>query len=43
VGCLALGAVHSLVDFSLEMPANVYLLIFICALGLAPRERSAET
>jgi len=43
VGCLALGAVHSLVDFSLEMPANVYLLIFICALGLAPRERGAET
>lgn len=38
VGCLCLGGVHSLVDFSLEMPANVYLLIFVCALGLAPRD-----
>jgi len=34
--------VHSLVDFSLEMPANVYLLIFICALGLAPREKGRQ-
>lgn len=42
VGALCLGAVHSLVDFSLEMPANVYLLIFICALGLAPREKGRQ-
>jgi O-antigen ligase len=34
---LCLGALHSLVDFSLEMPANVILLITILALGVAPR------
>ena len=32
-----LGGIHSLVDFSLEMPANVILLITILALGVAPR------
>ena len=33
-------AIHSLVDFSLEMPTNVYLLIFITAMGLAPQAKS---
>ena len=33
---IAIGGVHSLVDFSLEMPANVYLLIFIVMLALSP-------
>ena len=39
IAAIAIGAVHSLVDFSLEMPANVYLFIFLIALGLAPRAR----
>ena len=37
---ILVAAIHSLVDFSLEMPANVFLLIFIIALGLAPRPAS---
>lgn len=34
LGALVLGALHSLGDFGLEMPANAYLLIAILALGL---------
>ena len=37
LAALCLGAMHSIVDFSLEMPANVILLITILALGVAPR------
>jgi len=33
---LVICALHSLVDFSLEMPANVYVLLTLIALGLAP-------
>ena len=39
---ILVGAVHSLVDFSLEMPANVFLLTFIIILGLAPRNVKRE-
>lgn len=35
LGALVLGAVHSLGDFSLEIPANNYVLLAILALGLA--------
>ncbi len=34
LGALVLGAVHSLGDFSLEIPANVYVLMCILGLGL---------
>ena len=34
---LVVGAVHSLVDFSLEMPANVVLFLTILALGITHR------
>lgn len=37
LSALIIGAVHSLVDFSLEMPANVILLLAILGLGLAHR------
>lgn len=33
---LVICAVHSLVDFSFEMPANSYVLLAMIALGLAP-------
>lgn len=33
LGIMTLAALHSLVDFSLEMPANVYLFLAILALG----------
>lgn len=39
LGALALGAVHSLGDFSLEIPANVYLLMCILGLGLGQQSR----
>lgn len=39
LGALATGAVHSLADFSLEIPANVILLLTILGLGLANRCR----
>lgn len=34
--------VHSTVDFSLEMPANVVLLLAIVALGITPRHRKGH-
>lgn len=37
LSALCLCAIHSLVDFSLEMPANVILFVTILALGVAPR------
>ncbi|MGO4909491.1 O-antigen ligase family protein [Pseudorhodobacter sp. W20_MBD10_FR17] len=38
LGVLVLGAVHSLGDFSLEIPANVYLFLIIIGLGLGQRK-----
>jgi len=35
LGALVVGGVHSLVDFSLEIEANTFLLIVLVALGLA--------
>ncbi len=35
-------AVHSTVDFSLEMPANVVLFLAIVALGITPRHRKGH-
>lgn len=35
LGALTLGAVHSLGDFSLEIPANVFVFLAICGLGIA--------
>ncbi len=37
LGALVAGSVHSLVDFSLEMPANVIMLIAIVVFGLSGR------
>lgn len=41
LGTLVLGAVHSLGDFSLEIPANIYVLLAILALGLARKVQGA--
>ena len=42
LGVIALAAVHSLVDFSLEIPANVYAFLLITGLAMSgPRERLA--
>lgn len=40
VAVIALTGVHSLVDFSLEIAANVYVFIALVALGLAKRAHS---
>lgn len=37
LGFLCLGAVHSLVDFSLEMPANVLVFLTVVGIGCAHR------
>lgn len=45
VGALAallVGALHALMDFGLEMPANVILLLAIVGLGITPRATSAR-
>lgn len=34
LGVLVLGAVHSVFDFSLEIPANIYLMLAIIAIGM---------
>lgn len=39
LGALVLGAIHSLADFSLEIPANVYVLMCIIGLGLGQQSR----
>ena len=39
LGVIVLAGVHSTVDFSLEMPANVFLFLAIIALGLADESR----
>lgn len=43
LGALALGAIHSLVDFSLEIQANAFLLLALVALGLGPEQNSKGT
>ena len=40
LGALTVGALHSLGDFSLEIPANTYLFVVILALGLGRRKGS---
>lgn len=40
---IAIGAVHSIVDFSLEMPANVYMMIFIIMLALSPVTKGGKS
>ncbi|MFE3838670.1 O-antigen ligase family protein [Pseudogemmobacter sonorensis] len=42
LGALVLAAVHSLADFSLEIPANVFVFVVILGMGLARRSRPAE-
>lgn len=42
VGAMLVGAIHSLVDFSLEIEANMFLLLALVAIGIA-RPRQAET
>jgi O-antigen ligase len=39
LGVLVLGAVHSAMDFSLEIPANMFLFIAIIGMGIASRRR----
>jgi len=41
IGALVLAAVHSAVDFSFEIQANVFLLIIILAIGVAPFKQRA--
>lgn len=36
LGVICVAAVHSLADFSLEIPANVYCFLFIVGLAIAP-------
>lgn len=44
LGVIALGAMHSLADFSLEIPANVYCFLLIIGLAMArPRSLTATT
>lgn len=44
LGVIALGASHSLFDFSLEMPANVYCFLLIIGLAIArPRISNGAT
>ena len=38
-GVLTLAALHSLVDFSFEIEANVLILCLICAMGIAEQSR----
>lgn len=40
---LALNAVHSLVDFSLEMQANLFVFLAILALGISRRRQPVQT
>ena len=43
IGALLLGAVHSMGDFSLEIPANNYVLLIILGMGLAHRSASGPS
>lgn len=42
LGALAAAAAHSLVDFSLEMQGNTFLLLFLLALAAVSKEKSAR-
>jgi O-antigen ligase len=42
LGALVLGALHSTMDFSLEMPANMVLFITLLGLGIAHRRRVGQ-
>jgi O-antigen ligase len=42
LGVITLAAIHSLVDFSLEMPANVYLFLAILALGVSTGKKQHD-
>ena len=42
IGVIVLGAVHSLGDFSLEIPANIYVFLVILGLGVAQRRSRAS-
>jgi hypothetical protein len=42
LGALVLGALHSTMDFSLEMPANMFLFLAILGLGVAHRRRVGQ-
>lgn len=41
IGAIVLGAIHSLGDFSLEIPANNYVFLVILGLGVAQRRSRA--
>lgn len=43
VSAIVIAAIHSLVDFSLEIEANVFLFLVIIALGLAPNDTKIKT
>lgn len=42
VSAIIIAAIHSLVDFSLEIEANVFLFLVIIALGLAPNDSKVK-
>ena len=42
VGVMVIAAVHSLIDFSLEMPTNAYFFTALLALGLADRKEQGS-
>jgi hypothetical protein len=39
---MVIAAVHSLIDFSLEMPTNAYFFTALLALGLADRKEQGS-
>lgn len=43
LGVIALGAMHSLADFSLEIPANVYCFLLIVGLALSPTRQTLSS
>lgn len=43
IGVLVIGALHSLGDFSLEMPANNYVFLAVIGLGMGVRRTSHRT
>jgi O-antigen ligase len=43
LGVVVVGAIHSLVDFSLEIQANTYMFLFLVALGAAGAQKAGES
>ena len=43
LGVIALGASHSLLDFSLEIPTNTYCVLLIIGLAMAPTRERTKT